>query len=278
MSDDSDVESILNSPDKPWPRAVALLAVAAHISVTIALWRAPEPIHVTNSNRVEFSLSLLLAQVNLLTLWLVVGHGPAIRRLAWTVCGWSGVAYVLASAASLQSATPFVFAMQPAVTGAIIGGWRVSGRKVNWLPAEPSPGEVVRFRDWQFSILELFSTALGIAIAAAFVTRIDLAATFLPPRLSDSIQALVAVATPAAAMTLVSIIGLRGRSSLSMQMILAGMALLLGLALQTYPRGEWDGLFEIHAAHWFVIAATLWIFQMCGYRLVRTTTKQSADI
>jgi hypothetical protein len=278
MSDDSDVESILNSPDKPWPRAVAWLAVAAHISVTIAVWRAPEPIHVANDNRVQFSLSLLLAQVNLLTLWLIVGHGPAIRRFAWTLCGWSGITFVLSTAESLQSADTFVFALQPAVTGAIVGGLSFSRRRIAWLPAEQSRVEAIRYRDWQFSILELFSTALGIAIAAAFVTRIDLAATFLPLRLSYSLQAIVAVSAPAAAMTLVAILGLRGNASLSMQMILAGMALLLGLALQTYPRGRWDGLFEIHAAHWFVIAATLWIFQMCGYRLVRTTTKQSADI
>jgi hypothetical protein len=224
-----------------------------------------------------FSLSLLLAQVNLLTLWLIAGHGPTIRRLAWTLCGWSGVAYVLATAASLHSAAAFVFTMQPAVTAVIIGALRFSRRKVVWLPAEQSPGEAIRYRDGQFSILELFSAAFGIAIAAAFVTRIDLAETFLPPRLSNSVEAIVAVSLPSAAMTLVSILGLRGNASLSMQMILAGMALLLGLALQTYPRGEWDGLFELHAAHWFVVAATLWIFQMCGYRLVRTTAMQSAD-
>jgi hypothetical protein len=95
--------------------------------------------------------------------------------------------------------------------------------------------------------------------------------------LSDSIQAIVAVSLPAATMTLASILGLRGTAALSMQMILAGMALLLGLALQSDTYGRWDGLFEVHAAHWFVIAATLWIFQMCGYRLVRSTTMQPAE-
>jgi hypothetical protein len=278
MSDDSDANPIAKFPGKPWPRVVAWLAVAAHISVTIALWRAPEPIHVTNDNRVGFSLSLLLAQVNLLTLWLVVGCGPAIRRVAWTVCGWSGIAYVLATAESLQSAAAFVFAMQPLVTAAIVGGLRLSRRKIIWLPAEQPPGEVTAYRDGQFSILELFSTALGIAIAAALLTRIDLAATFLPPKFSGSILAIVAVLMPAAVMTLVSIVGLRGTAALSMQIILAGMALLLGLALQTDTYGRWDGLFEIHAAHWFVVAATLWIFGMCGYRLVRTTAKQSAEL
>jgi hypothetical protein len=238
--------------------------------VTIALWRAPDPIYSQGDPHVGISLSLLLAQVNLLALWLFVGYGPAIRRLAWTVCGWSGIAFVLDTAASLQSAATIVFALQLAVSGAVLAILRFGWQMVIRRRADQVAMEAPLYRDRQFSLLELFSTALGIAIAAAMLTRIDLAAMFPVPRLSDSILTIVVVSSPAAAMTLVSILGLRGNAALSMQMILAGLALLLGLALQTDPHWEWDGLFEVHAAHWFVIAATLWIFQMCGYRLMRT--------
>jgi hypothetical protein len=171
----------------------------------------------------------------------------------------------------------FILATQLAVTAALIAMLRFSRRRVVRIAANRvAPGES-RYGDRQFSILELFSTALGVAIAAALLTRIDVTGTFRPPRWSDSIQAIISIPLPAAAMTLVSILGLRGNATLSMQMILAGTALLLGLALQTDPHWEWDGVFEFHAAHWFVVAATLWIFQMCGYRLVSTTTLGSAD-
>jgi hypothetical protein len=269
MSDDADNDLSTASPTQPWPRAVAWLAVVAHISVAAALWQAPRAAYSQGDPHEVISLSLLLAQVNLLTLWLVVGCGPVIRRIAWTVCGWSGIAYVLATAATLQSGAAFVFPMQLVVTAALVAMLRLSRRKITLLPSEQLRGDGNRYGDRQFSILELFSAALGVAIAAALLTRIDLEAVFRPPRfVADTILTILAVSLPAAAMTLVSILGLRGTAALSMQMILAGMALLLGLALQTDPHWKWNGLFDIHAAHWFVIAATLWIFGMCGYRLV----------
>jgi hypothetical protein len=269
MSDAADQDLNTTLPAMPWPRAVAWLAVAAHISVAAALWRKPEPVYSQGDPHVAISLSLLLAQANLLTLWLFVGYGPVIRRIAWTVCGWSGFAFILATAAS-KIDLAFVFPSQLVVTAALVAMLRLSRRKIIWLATEPALCDEPRYRDSQFSILELFSAALGIGIAAALVTRIDLAATFRHPPLADSIQTFVAVSLPAAAMTLISILGLRGTAALSVQAILAGMALLLGLALQTDSHWEWDGVFEFHAAHWFVASATLWIYGMCGYRLVRT--------
>jgi len=277
MSDDADHDLNITSPAKSWPRAVAWLAVAAHTSVAAALWQAPEAVYSLSVPYAELSSSLLLAQVNLLTLWLIVGCGPAIRRIAWTVCGWSGIAFVLATGATLQSDALFAYAVQVPVTAALVATLRISRRKVISVADEPAHSDEPRYRDRQFSILDLFSAALAFAIAAALLTRIDLVATFPPPRPAELIQTMLAVTLPAATMTLVSILGLRGNAALKMQMILASMALLLGMGLKTDPRGEWDGLFEILAAHWLVIAATLWIFAMCGYRHVRPTTIRSAD-
>jgi hypothetical protein len=277
MSDDANQDLNATSPAKPWPRAVAWLAVVAHISVTAALWQAPDAVYSLTVPYAEISSSLLLAQVNLLTLWLIVGCGPAIRRIAWTVCGWSGIAFALATGATLQSDALFAYAVQVPVMASLVATLWFRGRKVIWLAAEPARCDEPRYRDRQFSILDLFSAALAIAIAAALLTRIDLVATFPPPRLAEFIQTTLAVSLPAAAMTLVSILGLRGDAVLNMQMVLASMALLLGMGLKTDQRGEWDGLFEIHAAHWLVVAATLWIFGMCGYRLAGTKELRSAD-
>jgi hypothetical protein len=259
------------SPAKPWPRAVAGLAVAAHISIALALWQAPKPRHDADGHHHGIALSLLLAQASLLTVWLVIGYGPVIRRLGWAMCGWSGIAYVLATAEWTDSVETCVFALQILVTGAAVAVLRL------FRGAVTRPNTDGR-KAHQFSILELFAAALAISIAAALWIRIDAAGTFEPLDISDTATVLLAVSLPAAALTLISSIGLRGNSSLGVQMVAAGAALLLSLALQTNRHWEWDGMFEIHASHWFTVAATLWVFQMCGYRLVRTTTSaQTAD-
>jgi hypothetical protein len=265
-----DADCASASRGEPWPRAVAGLAVAAHISIALALWQAPKPRHDADEHHQGIALSILLAQASLLTVWLVVGYGPVIRRLGWALCGWSGIAYVLATAEWTDSFETFVFTLQIVVTGAAVAVLRL------FLGTVTRPNSEGR-NAHQFSILELFATALAISIAAALWIRIDAAGTFGPLGVSDTAKVLLAVSLPAAALTLISIIGLRSNSTLGVQLVAAGTALLLSLSLQTNRHWEWDGLFEIHASHWFVVAATLWIFGVCGYRLARTTTLQSAE-
>jgi hypothetical protein len=258
------------SRGEPWPRAVAGLAVVAHISIALALWQAPKPRHDADSHHEGIALSMLLSQTSLLTVWLVIGYGPVVRRLGWALCGWSGIAYVLTTAELVDGDASFIFALHILVLGAAAAVLRLFRGTV----IRP---DTDRCNALQFSILELFAAALAISIAAALWIRIDAAGTFGPPGIRHTAIVLLAVSLPGSVFTLISIIGLRGNTSLSMQMILAGMALLLCLAFQTDPHWTWEGLFEIHAAHWFVVAATLWIFAMCGYRLARATTLQSAE-
>jgi hypothetical protein len=259
-------QSPQQSTSDPWPSAVSRLAVAAHISVALALWRSSNSAASVYPH-VIIAVVLLLAQANLLTLWLLLGSSPWPRRIAWALCGWSGIAFVLSSGERFGSVDAFPIAVQPAVTGIVLLYWRLRGfRLVGSRPFGQS-GEPGREARGQFSIMELFGAALGVAIAAGLWIRIDDLSPFRLHSRQHEYFLLLILSLPMALFTLAAARGMRASGGLLPQVILAGVILLLAICFPLSLQWRFSELFLVHSAHWFTVAATLAVFERCGCRL-----------
>jgi hypothetical protein len=127
-------------------------------------------------------------------------------------------------------------------------------------------------RSSQFSIADLLAAAFAVSVAGAIVIRIP------PPEWVftsiEVIKTLVSEAFvkfwPMASITVLAVCGMRSHRWLGAQVLLSGLIALLPSSAFRDPYGEplaWMSF----SWHWFLVAGTLWIFQMCGWRLVLTT-------
>jgi hypothetical protein len=251
----------------PWPRAVAWLAVAAHFCIA-------DVIGVNSKGSKDDLLAVrdaavLLAQADLLVVWLALGGSRWLRRVPWSLCGLAGVGLVLYMH-NFKRVMGFVLAayvVHLAVTVAAVGLLRFRGlRIIRDAGGSVAAAGITR----QFTVADLFGAALAIAIAVSWVLRME------RPLLvdGDGLLELFVVSAPMCGLTLIAALGMRRERLLVMQIVLAALV----AALLTAPAHDLDKqLWLPYALHWLLVAATLWVFQMCGFRLVRTTTKPSAS-
>jgi hypothetical protein len=247
-----------------WPQSVAWLAVIAHFCVADVIGVGSRSAEYDQSAMRD--AAVLLAQADLLVLWLVLGSSRWIRRLPWSLCGLSGVGLVLYMHLFRQvmGVVLAAYAAHVLTTAATVGFVRFRGLRIMNVAIRETAEETQRSRQ-QFTILDLFGAALGVAIAVSWVLRME------PPteaRGDVRVLAMLAVAmAPLSVFTLMAAIGLRSQRGLVIQIICAALAAIFGTAvLQSEIPQQ---LCLLYSVHWFLAAATLWIFQMCGYRLAR---------
>jgi hypothetical protein len=233
------------------------LAVAAHFCVADVIG--------VNSKSSKGDLvvvrdaAVLLAQADLIVVWLVLGGSSWIRRLPWSLCGLTGVGLVLYMH-NFSRVMGFVLAAYAAhltIAAATIGWLRFRGSRIirnagNSITAAGLVG--------QFTIADLFGAALATAIAVSWMLRME------PPGAIDGagVLQMLLVSAPMVALTLVAVLGMTREHWLVVQMVIAALVAVL-LAMPPHVIEKQLGL--PYTLHWLLVAFTLWVFQMCGYRL-----------
>jgi hypothetical protein len=246
-------------PSLPWPRLVAWLAVMAHFCVADVIGVS------SRSSDSDLSLlrsaAVLLAQADLLVVWLVLGTSLWVRRLPWSLCGFCGVGLVFQTVFKGEFVALGGYLAHVASTAAVVGFLRWRGKRIGYT-ASPTVEIDLRSRH-QFTILDLFGAALGTAIAVSWLLRMESPQS--SPRDQGAIVMLTALLLPLAGLTLTAAIGMRRQRWLAAQIVLA--ALIAIFAPKDLTIDSPRGFCLLYAVHWFLVAATLWIFQRCGYRL-----------
>jgi hypothetical protein len=211
--------------------------------------------------------SVLLAQADLLVVWLVLGGARWIQRVPWSLCGFAGVGLVfyMHNFREVRSAALFVFVLHALLTALFIAWLRFKRLRIVRIPKATQSIDLVRRR--QFTVVDLFVAALAVAIGVSWMLRMQRPQLFLDDAGLSGM--LFVVCAPLSLVTLLAVSDLRRDRWLELQIILSA---LLAIFLTDIVRsGLGKQLSVLYSVHWFVVAATLWIFQMCGYRLVRTT-------
>jgi hypothetical protein len=255
----------ISSTNLPWPRAVGWLAVVAHFCVADVIGVAREKTDVAAIR----NASVLFAQADLILVWLFLGATHWIRRIPWSLCGLcgAGLVFYMHNFEQVTSVAFFTYALQCVATAMALGCVRYFGLRIVRAQLTTEPVEEQALPARQFSILDLLGAALAVAIAVSWVLRMQ------PPTLQrgeiGGVGMLTMAAAPLSVFACLAAYGMRGERSLVVQM-------MMGAALAIFLRGSLGyGVFQqlsvLYGVHWFVAAATLWIFQMCGYRLVQTT-------
>ncbi|MEX2141469.1 MAG: hypothetical protein WD894_19540 [Pirellulales bacterium] len=249
-----------------WPPAVAWLAVIAHFCVA-------DVVGVNSrSSKHDFAVvrdaAVLLAQADLIVIWLVLGSSRWIRRFPWSLCGLSGLGLVLYmhNFNDVMGVVLAAYVAHGLTTAAVVGFLRFRGKRIENLARNEPTEETERSRR-QFTILDLFGAALAVAIAVSWVLRME------PPtavRGDAGVFAMLAVVVaPLSAFTLTAAVGMQCQRWLVIQIIFAAFIAIFLTNTLGHEIGQ--QLCLSYSVHWFLVAATLWVFQMCGYRLVRTT-------
>jgi cytochrome bd-type quinol oxidase subunit 1 len=245
----------------PWPRAVAWLAVVAHLCVAdvIGVSSQASDEHLS----VLRKASVLFAQADLIVVWLVLGTSLWVRRVPWSLCGLSGIGLVLyMHVAQGESFVLGEYLTHLATTAAALGFLRWRGRRIGY--AANRPLEAIRRH--QFAIMDLFGAVLATAIAVSWMLRME------PPQISEAIVGMVvsltALLLPLSGCTLAAALAMGRQRWLVTQIVLAALIAIFVPKDVTQESTSWFCL--LYSIHWFLVASTLWIFQMCGYRLVRS--------
>ena len=246
-----------------WPPAVAWLAIVAHFCVADVIGAS------SRSSDGDLSLlrnaAVLIAQADLVVVWLVLGKSLWLRRLPWSLCGLTGIGLVLYMHVVRGEAVVLgAYLAHIASTTVVLGFLRWRGKRIGRF-ATPSQETDGRSR-YQFTILDLFGAALGTAIAVAWMLRME------PPQPPSApfgaVVMLAALVLPLSGFTLSTVMGMRRQRTLVTQIVLAALIAIFVPKDLTVESAR--GICLLYAVHWFLIASTLWIFQMCGFRLART--------
>jgi hypothetical protein len=250
-----------------WPRAVAWLAVIAHFCVA-------DVVGVNSRcSKHDFAVvrdaAVLLAQADLLVVWLLLGSSRWIHRLPWATCGLCGLGLVLYmhNFNDVMGVVLATYVAHGLTTVATVGFLRFRGKRIESLAHNESTEETERSRR-QFTILDLFGAALAVAIAVSWLLRME------PPTAARGDAGVLAMLTivvaPLAVFTVMAAVGMQSQRWLVMQIVFAAFIAIFPTSSLRNEIGQ--QLCLLYSVHWFLVAATLWVCQMCGYRLVRTTT------
>jgi hypothetical protein len=210
--------------------------------------------------------AVLFAQADLIVVWLVLGTSLWVRRLPWSLCGLSGVGLVLYTAFKGEAVVLGAFLAHIPSTAAVVGFLRWRGRRIGQA-TNPSDRANGRSRH-QFTILDLFGAALGTAIAVSWLLRME------PPQSSPhdlrAIVRLTALLLPLAGLTLMAAIATDRQRWLVAQIVLSGS---IAIFVPKHQAVDSPSAFcLLYAVHWFLLSSSLWVFRMCGDRLVRTAS------
>jgi hypothetical protein len=248
-----------------WPRLVAWLAVVAHVCVAdvigVSSKTLGDPSHGASMAR---DSAVLLAQADLLVVWLVLGGSRWVRRLPWSLCGLAGVGLVIYARNLNEVVVLGAYVAHALTTVGTVGFLRFRRMRIT-RHAENEATEETRRSRRQFTILDLFAAALAIAIAVSWVLRVQ-------PQTSmfDDARVLATLAigvAPLSAFALLAAIGMRRERWLAVQIVFSASVAIFLTNLVDHQIGK--NVLILYSVHWFLVAATLWIFQMCGFRLVR---------
>jgi hypothetical protein len=240
------------------------LAVAAHFCVADVVGVSAQ------SSEGDLSLlrnaAVLMAQADLIVVWLVLGTSIWIRRLPWSLCGLTGIGLVLYMHVVRGEAVVLgAYVAHIISTAAVLCWLRWHGKRIGSLANHGQEAEG-RSRH-QFTILDLFGAALGTAIAVAWMLRMEPPQP--PPAPFGAVVMLAGLLLPLSGCTLTAVIGLRRQRMLVSQIVLAALIAIFVPKDLTVESAR--GMCLLYAVHWFLIASTLWIYQMCGYRVARAT-------
>jgi len=224
------------------------------------------------------SATVGFAQASLIVVWLLLGSAHLVRRVPWSLCALSGLALAYYSGPPLAVDNFGVaYVLARVITVAVfVLPLRLLHYRLMQPPAVISSGD--SRRSSQFSILDLLIAAFAVALAGAIVIRIQ------PPAWVFSnvevIRALITSAFgklwPFALITVIAIAGVRSHRWLSLQVIFSGSIAILPFSFVNEVYGE-HRVWLSFSSHWFLVGGTLWIFQMCGYRLVRLERRNHDD-